>query len=103
MQLIVELQVKVTTGSLGAFTDELYRHGCRIQRLHMKESAEEHEIYDTQIIYSDPYAYEAFLAGASDAEPDVEVTPADTWILIYTSGTTGKPKARAFSTASSSD
>ncbi len=65
MQLIVELQVKVTTGSLGAFTDELYRHGCRIQRLHMKESAEGHEIYDTEIIYSDPDAYEAFLAGAT--------------------------------------
>jgi acyl-CoA synthetase (AMP-forming)/AMP-acid ligase II len=36
--------------------------------------------------------YEAFIAGASVSEPEVEVKPSDTWILIYTSGTTGKPK-----------
>jgi acyl-CoA synthetase (AMP-forming)/AMP-acid ligase II len=36
--------------------------------------------------------YEAFIAGAEDGEPQVEVAPEDTWILIYTSGTTGKPK-----------
>lgn len=36
--------------------------------------------------------YEAMIAGAADAEPEVNVAPADTWILIYTSGTTGKPK-----------
>jgi acyl-CoA synthetase (AMP-forming)/AMP-acid ligase II len=36
--------------------------------------------------------YEAFINGAPVEEPNVEVNPADTWILIYTSGTTGKPK-----------
>ena len=36
--------------------------------------------------------YEELLAAPSEGEPDVEVTPRDTWVLIYTSGTTGKPK-----------
>jgi len=36
--------------------------------------------------------YEAFLAAASDAEPDVAVAAADPWMLMYTSGTTGNPK-----------
>jgi acyl-CoA synthetase (AMP-forming)/AMP-acid ligase II len=36
--------------------------------------------------------YEELLASASDSEPEVEVAPADPWILLYTSGTTGKPK-----------
>jgi len=36
--------------------------------------------------------YEALVSGGSDAEPDVDVAPADTWALMYTSGTTGKPK-----------
>ena len=36
--------------------------------------------------------YEALIAAATDAEPAVEVSPADTWLLMYTSGTTGKPK-----------
>ena len=37
-------------------------------------------------------SYETFITDASDAEPDCDVQPDDTWILIYTSGTTGKPK-----------
>ena len=37
-------------------------------------------------------SYDAFIEDAPDSEPDIEVTPEDTWILIYTSGTTGKPK-----------
>ncbi|BBO81032.1 hypothetical protein DSCO28_15980 [Desulfosarcina ovata subsp. sediminis] len=37
-------------------------------------------------------AYETFIAGNPDDEPDAAVAPADTWILMYTSGTTGKPK-----------
>ncbi|XPS90355.1 FadD11: long-chain-fatty-acid--CoA ligase [Desulfosarcina variabilis str. Montpellier] len=37
-------------------------------------------------------AYESFIAGQPDDEPQVAVKPEDTWILIYTSGTTGKPK-----------
>lgn len=36
--------------------------------------------------------YEPFMNGASDAEPESDVNPEDTWILIYTSGTTGRPK-----------
>ena len=36
--------------------------------------------------------YEALLAQASDAEPDVGVAPSDPWTLMYTSGTTGNPK-----------
>ena len=36
--------------------------------------------------------YETFIENAPDSEPEIEVSPADTWILIYTSGTTGKPK-----------
>jgi len=36
--------------------------------------------------------YEAFLVDGTESEPEVDVKPADTWILIYTSGTTGKPK-----------
>ena len=36
--------------------------------------------------------YEELLAAASDDEPDVDVAPADPWILLYTSGTTGRPK-----------
>jgi acyl-CoA synthetase (AMP-forming)/AMP-acid ligase II len=36
--------------------------------------------------------YETFIENAPDNEPDIEVSPDDTWILIYTSGTTGKPK-----------
>ncbi|MGD1995223.1 MAG: AMP-binding protein [Anaerolineae bacterium] len=37
-------------------------------------------------------AYEEFIRGAPESEPEVKVEPEDTWILIYTSGTTGKPK-----------
>jgi len=37
-------------------------------------------------------SYDGFIENASDAEPDIEVAPEDTWVLIYTSGTTGKPK-----------
>ena len=37
-------------------------------------------------------SYDGFIENASDGEPDIEVAPADTWVLIYTSGTTGKPK-----------
>jgi acyl-CoA synthetase (AMP-forming)/AMP-acid ligase II len=37
-----------------------------------------------------PYA--ELVEGGNDGEPQVDVAPADTWILIYTSGTTGKPK-----------
>ncbi len=37
-------------------------------------------------------AYEDFIGAASESEPQVDVSAADTWILIYTSGTTGKPK-----------
>jgi acyl-CoA synthetase (AMP-forming)/AMP-acid ligase II len=36
--------------------------------------------------------YEAFIRGASEAEPEARVGPQDPWILMYTSGTTGKPK-----------
>jgi len=36
--------------------------------------------------------YEELLASGSDQEPQVEVAPADPWILLYTSGTTGRPK-----------
>ena len=36
--------------------------------------------------------YEEFIQDSSDAEPEIRVTPRDTWILIYTSGTTGRPK-----------
>jgi fatty-acyl-CoA synthase len=36
--------------------------------------------------------YEAWLAAASPAEPDVMVDAEDTWTFMYTSGTTGKPK-----------
>ncbi len=36
--------------------------------------------------------YEELINSGSDAEPDIQVDPQDTWILIYTSGTTGKPK-----------
>ncbi|HVE89076.1 MAG TPA: AMP-binding protein [Burkholderiaceae bacterium] len=36
--------------------------------------------------------YEDLLARAADTEPDIAVTPDDTWVLMYTSGTTGKPK-----------
>jgi fatty-acyl-CoA synthase len=37
-------------------------------------------------------AYEALIAAADEADPDVPVAAEDTWALIYTSGTTGKPK-----------
>jgi acyl-CoA synthetase (AMP-forming)/AMP-acid ligase II len=36
--------------------------------------------------------YESLLAGASAAEPGVEVLPDDPWVIMYTSGTTGRPK-----------
>jgi acyl-CoA synthetase (AMP-forming)/AMP-acid ligase II len=36
--------------------------------------------------------YEAFIQGAPESEPDIQVEPHEPWILIYTSGTTGKPK-----------
>jgi acyl-CoA synthetase (AMP-forming)/AMP-acid ligase II len=36
--------------------------------------------------------YEALIGAASDAEPDMQVAPADMWALMYTSGTTGRPK-----------
>jgi len=38
------------------------------------------------------HEYEVLLAGGDDNEPDVNVAPADPWILLYTSGTTGRPK-----------
>ncbi len=37
-------------------------------------------------------AYEALIAGAAAAEPQVAVNPEDPWCLMYTSGTTGRPK-----------
>ena len=36
--------------------------------------------------------YEALVEHAPDDEPDVKLSPTDTWALMYTSGTTGKPK-----------
>ncbi|MHB8762865.1 MAG: class I adenylate-forming enzyme family protein [Deferrisomatales bacterium] len=36
--------------------------------------------------------YEALLAGASPAEPGVDVHHQDLWTITYTSGTTGRPK-----------
>jgi acyl-CoA synthetase (AMP-forming)/AMP-acid ligase II len=44
--------------------------------------------------------YEAFIQGAVEDEPDVQVGSPDPWILIYTSGTTGKPKGVVRSHAS---
>jgi acyl-CoA synthetase (AMP-forming)/AMP-acid ligase II len=48
------------------------------------------------IVVGDPSVgytpYEKFIKGSPPEEPEVDVTPEDTWILIYTSGTTGKPK-----------
>ncbi|MGI9510339.1 MAG: class I adenylate-forming enzyme family protein [Geminicoccaceae bacterium] len=37
-------------------------------------------------------AYEALIDEAPDDEPDVRITPEDSWCLMYTSGTTGNPK-----------
>lgn len=73
MQLIVELQVKISNGSLGAFTDGLHRHGCRLQLLHLRDSIEEYEIYDAEIIHSDPEAYEAFIAAAATARDSYQI------------------------------
>ena len=36
--------------------------------------------------------YETVIADATATEPDIDVTPDDTWCLMYTSGTTGNPK-----------
>jgi len=36
--------------------------------------------------------YEDFIAGASDAEPDVDIDEEDVALIQYTAGTTGKPK-----------
>lgn len=36
--------------------------------------------------------YEALITWAAETEPDVLVSPDDTWCLMYTSGTTGNPK-----------
>lgn len=42
---------------------------------------------------SSPYGkYEFMVAAGSSREPDVQVSPSDTWVLLYTSGTTGRPK-----------
>ena len=37
-------------------------------------------------------SYEALIENSPASDPDVEVTPEDTWALMYTSGTTGRPK-----------
>ncbi|MGI9416890.1 MAG: class I adenylate-forming enzyme family protein [Geminicoccaceae bacterium] len=37
-------------------------------------------------------AYEALVDQAPVNEPDIRVTPGDSWCLMYTSGTTGRPK-----------
>jgi acyl-CoA synthetase (AMP-forming)/AMP-acid ligase II len=37
-------------------------------------------------------SYESMIAEASPSEPEVAVSPTDTWTFMYTSGTTGKPK-----------
>ncbi len=76
MQLIVELQVKIAREALGSFTDELHRHGCRLQRLNLKESGEEHDLYETEIIYSDPEAYEAFLGVAAASRDAYQIQSA---------------------------
>ena len=47
-------------------------------------------------------AYEALIASARDAEPDLAVLPGDPWALMYTSGTTGAPKGAIRSHAASS-
>ena len=36
--------------------------------------------------------YDEFLGSGSEKRPDIEMEPADTWIMLYTSGTTGVPK-----------
>jgi len=36
--------------------------------------------------------YEEIISRATAQEPNVEVSPEDTWTFMYTSGTTGKPK-----------
>ena len=38
------------------------------------------------------HRYEDLIAAADDTEPEIEVSPDDTWCLMYTSGTTGNPK-----------
>ncbi len=37
----------------------------RLQLLHLRDSIEEYEIYDAEIIHSDAEAYEAFIAAAA--------------------------------------
>lgn len=36
--------------------------------------------------------FEDIISGATSKEPDLDVSPEDTWTFMYTSGTTGKPK-----------
>ncbi len=36
--------------------------------------------------------YESLIRASSAGEPEVPLSPRDTWILLYTSGTTGRPK-----------
>lgn len=38
------------------------------------------------------YYYEDMMENGSISEPNIDVSPKDTWVIIYTSGTTGKPK-----------
>lgn len=38
------------------------------------------------------HRYEDLIAAADNTEPEIEVSPDDTWCLMYTSGTTGNPK-----------
>ncbi|MEM9042414.1 MAG: AMP-binding protein [Actinomycetota bacterium] len=45
----------------------------------------------------DGATYENWLAGFSDAEPDVEIDPDDWYIIRHTGGTTGKSKGVAYS------
>ncbi len=52
-----------------------------------------HEMYFCVGENKDGYrAYEQLLQGDGSEEPQVEVSPSDTWVLLYTSGTTGRPK-----------
>lgn len=50
------------------------------------------QLADLVVVGGEGDQYEALVANATPAQPTVDRTPRDLWLIMYSSGTTGKPK-----------
>jgi fatty-acyl-CoA synthase len=79
------------SGAKAFIVEEPFVDGVNAVRQDLPEL--KHCIYMGKAPIPDGYTgYEDLIAGASTAEPDIQVDDTDVWTFMYTSGTTGKPK-----------